>query len=87
MMTLSLANERQKIAMRTIVDLPDEHVAALHQLGMRTRLSRAELVRRALAEYLDKHQEAGADDAFGLWQRRHCDALDYEDRLRAEWAA
>jgi len=72
--------------MRTIVDLPDEQVDALHQLGIRSNLSRAELVRRAVAEYLDKHQDSGDNRAFGLWQRRHCDALDYENRLHAQWA-
>jgi len=73
--------------MRTIVDLPDEQVAALHTLGTLGQCSRAELVRRAVAEYLDRHQDTGSDDAFGLWQRRHCEALQYEDHLRAEWAS
>jgi len=73
--------------MRTIVDLPDEQVNALQQLGVRSNLSRAELVRRAVAEYLDKRQDSSDDRAFGLWQRRRCDALEYEDHLRAEWSS
>jgi len=73
--------------MRTIVDLPDEHVDALQQLGARTQLSRAELVRRAVAEYLDKQHTPGDERAYGLWQGRRCDALDYEDRLRGEWSS
>jgi len=85
MMPLSLIMRVPGIAMRTIVDLPDEQVDALHQLGTRDGLSRAELVRRAVAEYLDKRQHRDDDRAFGLWQRRRCDALDYEDRLRGEW--
>jgi len=84
-MTLSFDASNPVIPMRTIVDLPDEQVDALHQLGTRDNLSRAELVRRAVAEYLDKQQAPSDDHAFGLWQRRHCDALDYEDRLRGEW--
>jgi len=72
--------------MRAIVDLPEEQVSALHAIGARNQLSRAELVRRAVAEYLDKHCETSSDAAFGLWQRRQCDGLDYEDQLRAEWA-
>jgi len=71
--------------MRTIVDLPDEQVDALHQLGIQHNLSRAELVRRAVAEYLDKRHDTGSDHAFGLWKRRHCDVLEYEDHLRGEW--
>jgi len=85
MMPLSLFMRNPVIPMRTIVDLPDDQVDALHQLGTRNNLSRAELVRRAVAEYLDKQQAPGDDHAFGLWQRRHCDALDYEDHLRGEW--
>jgi len=73
--------------MRTIIDLPDEQVDALHQLGSRDNLSRAELVRRAVAEYLDKRRDIGSDHAFGLWKYLDCDALDYEDRLRGEWTS
>jgi len=87
MMMSSYDSNRPVIPMRTIVDLPGEQVAALQQLGVRSNLSRAELVRRAVAEYLDKRQDSGDERAFGLWQRRHCDALDYEDQLRAEWAS
>jgi len=87
MMPLSYDLSIPVIPMRTIVDLPDEQVDALQQLGVRSNLSRAELVRRAVAEYLDKRHDTGGDRAFGLWQRRRCDALDYEDRLRAEWAS
>jgi len=86
MMPSSFINCIPETAMRTIVDLPDEQVGALQQLGSRNGVSRAELVRRAVAEYLDKHKETGDDHAFGLWKRRHCDALVYENRLREEWS-
>ncbi len=68
--------------MRTIIDLPDEHVAALDELCRRERISRAEAIRRAVARYLEECAIADADDAFGMWRHRAIDALAYEDELR-----
>ena len=71
--------------MRTIVDLPDEQVEALKRLSDETRLSRAELMRRAVREYLQRHRPQPADRAFGLWKTREKDALGIQDALRSEW--
>lgn len=72
--------------MRTIVDLPEDQVAALKELGKQSRLSRAELMRQAVAEFLLKHRSASAESAFGLWREQPRDGLDYERRLREEWS-
>jgi metal-responsive CopG/Arc/MetJ family transcriptional regulator len=72
--------------MRTIVDLPDEQIKALKQICESTQLSRAELVRRAIAEYLVHHRCQAEDHAFGLWKRHKKEALRYQEELRAEWA-
>jgi metal-responsive CopG/Arc/MetJ family transcriptional regulator len=54
---------------RTIVDIPD---ALLREVDSLCRLlgikSRAEVVRRALAEYLTRHDAVNAD-GFGLWKQ------------------
>lgn len=71
--------------MRTIVDLPDDQMAALKALAERNGLSRAELVRRAVAAYLEQRRMPTGDAAFGLWRKWGEDGLDYEDRLRREW--
>jgi metal-responsive CopG/Arc/MetJ family transcriptional regulator len=71
--------------MRTIVDLPDEQIEALKALSARENVSRAELVRRALAEFLAHRSTLHDDDAFGLWRRRPEDGLEYQHRLRKEW--
>ena len=49
--------------MRTVVDLPDEQIEPLKALAQQMKLSRAELVRRAVADYLRRHRpaEKGAD--------------------------
>jgi Arc/MetJ-type ribon-helix-helix transcriptional regulator len=70
--------------MRTIVDLPDAHVEALDALRRREGISRAEVVRRAVAEHLTRHQ-ADAAPAFGLWRARRVDGVAYQRRLRREW--
>ena len=71
--------------MRTIVDLPEKQIQALARLGKRAKLSRAELLRRAVAEYLSRHQSDDEDAAFGLWKTHDEDGVDYQDRLRSEW--
>jgi hypothetical protein len=73
--------------MRTIIDLPADQLEALDSLCRREGISRAEGVRRAVAEHLQQHQTANAHEAFGLWRGRGVDALAYERRLRREWDA
>ena len=71
--------------MRTIVDLPDEQIEALKRMSNTTHSSRAELVRRAIDEYLARHLPAQDDGAFGLWKKRKTDGLTYQERARDEW--
>jgi metal-responsive CopG/Arc/MetJ family transcriptional regulator len=70
--------------MRTIVDLPDAQVERLKKMAQQRGLSRAELIRRAVACYLEDQQAAG-EEAFGLWRERDIEGLDYQKRLRDEW--
>ncbi len=71
--------------MRTIVDLPEKQIEALMTIGKQTQLSRAELMRRAVAEYLARHKPEQQDTAFGLWRNRTEDGLSYQERMRVEW--
>lgn len=71
--------------MRTIIDLPEHQYEALKALAEREKASRAELVRRALAEYLARRAPAAADEAFGLWRDRGEGGLVYQERVRQEW--
>ena len=73
--------------MRTIIELPDAQLEALEVLCAREGISRAEAIRRAVAEHLTRQRGAEADEAFGLWRRRPVDGLRYEQRLRREWDA
>ena len=71
--------------MRTIVELPDEQIEALKQLSEQSKFSRAELVRRAVAEFISRRGADRTDEAFGLWQNHKRDGLDYQHKLRGEW--
>lgn len=71
--------------MRTIIDLPDSQIEALRLLEERNHVSRAELVRQAVAEYVVKRTQA--HDAFGAWKSRKTkvDGVAYQQQLRDEW--
>ena len=73
--------------MRTIVDLPAEQVQSLDEWCRREGVSRAEAVRRAVAEHLRQHQTGGTERAFGIWRTMTEDGLAYQERLRSEWDA
>jgi metal-responsive CopG/Arc/MetJ family transcriptional regulator len=73
------------VIMRTVVDLPDEQIEPLKALAQQMKLSRAELVRRAVADYLRRHRPAENDAAFGLWRDRGEDGVAYQERLRSKW--
>jgi metal-responsive CopG/Arc/MetJ family transcriptional regulator len=72
--------------MRTIIDLQDHQIRELAVLCQQTRLSRAELIRRAVDEFLQQHGHDRDDSAFGLWKDRVEDGLEYQQRIRDEWS-
>ena len=74
--------------MRTLVDIPDDQIEELNKLAEREKVSRASLVRRAVADLLASKRKARGDGiaaAFGLWADRQEDGLAYQERLRSEW--
>lgn len=80
--------------MRTIVDLPEEHVKALDSIGDTQNLPRAELVRRAVDLYLSEEKKKRSDEAvdkyYGFLKDvpeafEGADALEYEREIRGEW--
>lgn len=71
--------------MRTIVDLPEEQIARLAELCEQERISRAEAVRRAVADYLKARHAADRGSFFGMWRSRGIDGAEYQCALRDEW--
>lgn len=72
-------------AMRTIIELPEQQLAALDGICRREGISRAEAIRRAVALLVQTRAPGGSGDAFGLWHARRRDGLKYQERLRREW--
>ena len=70
--------------MRTIINLADR-MRRLAAVCRREGVSRAEAIRRAVANYLDARCLREREDAFGLWRDRRIDGLEYERRRRSEW--
>lgn len=73
--------------MRTIVDLPNEDIRRLDGIAKREKVSRAEVVRRAVKDYADKVEPHPIDAVFGMWKGRKDigDGVEYQRRIRAEW--
>lgn len=72
--------------MRTIIDIPESQLAALRLLEERKNVSRAELIRQAVAQYVVRNVEA--PEAFGSWKLKKTKATDavvLQRKLRAEW--
>lgn len=70
--------------MRTLVDIPDDQIAALDQLAARKKVSRASLIREAVSDMLGERKSEAVGDAFGLWSGGE-DGLTLQRRLRGEW--
>lgn len=73
--------------MRTLVDIPDDQIDELNKLAEREKVSRASLVRKAVADLLASKRQSGDDAvaaAFGIRPDME-DGLAYQERLRSEW--
>jgi metal-responsive CopG/Arc/MetJ family transcriptional regulator len=71
--------------MRTLIDIPEEVVDALSEIGARRKTSRASVVRDALGEYVARHRAGKPDAAFGLWGKSAGDGLAWQRKIRSEW--
>lgn len=84
--------------MRTLIDLSEQHLLQLTRLAKTRQVSRAQVVREAVASYLERAPELASrrdwvGDGFGalagqpleLDGKTYADALDYEQALRTDW--
>ena len=71
--------------MRTIIDLPEQDIRDLAEISQREKVSRAEVIRRAVRLYVERLRPAGEQNVFGLWRGRKQDGLRYEDKIRGDW--
>jgi len=73
------------VIMRTIIDLPDDQISALTEICKAHGISRAEAVRRAVAEMLGKEKSSGREEAFGAWTWDGGDSAEFVRKIRKEW--
>ncbi len=66
-------------------DLPEEQVRALSALCEEQGISRAEAVRRALADMLDRQKKISREAAFGAWRHKKTNSRTFIRNLRKEW--
>ena len=71
--------------MRTIIDIPEEQIQNLAYLCNVKKISRAEIIRRAVAMYLQETMPKKNDVAFGIWKNKKIGSLSYQENLRNEW--
>jgi len=58
----------------------------LDSLRKREKLSRAEVIRRAISNYLlEKPKGNRENPGFGLWKDKKINSLTYERKIRKEW--
>ena len=70
--------------MRALIEIPDGQIAALAAICTSEKASRSEIIRRAIALYIEQAAPAPAE-AFGLWRDSPVDGLVYQERMRSEW--
>ena len=72
---------------RILLDLSDEVIKRLDILKQQRNLPRAELLREAVEQYLEKQSQAEftISGALGIWQECEEDGVEYERKLREEW--
>ncbi|EEZ5200173.1 CopG family transcriptional regulator [Escherichia coli] len=70
---------------RIILDLSNEVIKRLDDLEVQRNLPRAELLREAVDQYLVNQSQTARTSAFGIWQGREEDCVEYQRKLREEW--
>ncbi|ADO50602.1 ribbon-helix-helix protein, CopG family [[Enterobacter] lignolyticus] len=70
---------------RILIDLSDDVIQRLDNLKQLRNQPRAELLREAIEQYLDKQSSTVIREALGLWGNQEEDGLEYERKLREEW--
>lgn len=70
--------------MRILIDIPEEQITALAIISGSEKTSRSEIVRRAIALYIEQTKPSDVE-AFGIWRDHQVDGITYQERLRSEW--
>lgn len=69
--------------MRTVIDLPEEYIHQLDILKKEKNVSRNEIIKRMVYEYIKKRTPK--QEAFGLLSKKPVDGVAHQKKLRTEW--
>lgn len=70
---------------RIVIDIPKEDLRQLDNLRAIRHVTRAEIIRQALAGFLENNRVDASSNAFGLWGNKQVDGVVYENQIREEW--
>ncbi|EHM1373339.1 ribbon-helix-helix protein, CopG family [Salmonella enterica] len=68
---------------RILLDLSDDVIKRLDDLKVQRNLPRAELLREAVEQYLERQDRA--ETTISIWQGCEEDGVEYQRKLREEW--
>ena len=72
--------------MRTLIDIPEADLADLTSIARRRKISRAAVLREAVARLLAETRPKAIESYLGLWSKENPeDGLAFQRRLRDEW--
>ena len=69
--------------MRALVDVPDDLIKDLEYISISNKVSRAEIIRRALRDFVGNNKQTS--DGFAIWKNSQVDGLALQEKLREEW--
>ncbi|MGV8891621.1 MAG: ribbon-helix-helix protein, CopG family [Burkholderiaceae bacterium] len=69
---------------RILVNLSDQQISDLKEIQKIEHVSRTEIIRRAVAAYVERNKPSG-ESVFGIWKDRKVDGLAYQEAVRSEW--
>ncbi len=74
------------MAMNTVfLHLSEEAIKRLNKLRGWRKVSRSAILREAVDQYLVNQSQTVRTSAFGIWQGREEDGVEYQRKLREEW--
>jgi len=70
--------------MKIIVDIPDIQIEILDKISKKEKISRSEVIRRALTNYIAKYSNKESF-GIGIWKGEKLDSMKYQRKVRDEW--
>ena len=71
--------------MKALIDISEALSKTLTEICQRENISRAELIRRAISQFVSEKKPEVIRSAFGILKNRKIDGLAYQKKIRSEW--